>query len=111
MALYSDDHFKLGRYLGPSTDLGPALMAKIIKENGQILHRFMYQALTQEEWEWEEYKTEHTLFMESLHWRLGTHATVSDLIKLGVEDTLQYNSYEDKLQNVKTFPILDEEQR
>ena len=33
MALYPDDYFKLGRYLIPSIDIGPALMAKIIKEN------------------------------------------------------------------------------
>ena len=29
MALYPDDHFKLGRYLGPSINIGPAMMAKI----------------------------------------------------------------------------------
>ena len=46
MAVYPDDHFRLGKYLGPSIDIGPALMAKIIKENGQVLQRFMYQALT-----------------------------------------------------------------
>ena len=52
-APYPHDHFKLGRYLGLSIDIGPALMAKIIKENGQILQRSKYQALTQEEWEQE----------------------------------------------------------
>ena len=34
---------------------------------------------------------------------------VSDLVELSEEDTLQYDPYEDKLQNAKTFPILDEE--
>ena len=53
MAPYPDDHYKLGRCLGPSIDIGPDVVAKIIKENDQILHRSTYQALTQEEWEGE----------------------------------------------------------
>ena len=35
-APYPNDHFKLGRYHGLIIDIGPALMAKIIKENGQV---------------------------------------------------------------------------
>ena len=56
MTLYPDDHFELGRYLGPSIDIGPALTAKIIKENGQVLYRSVYRALVQEEWGQEECK-------------------------------------------------------
>ena len=48
--------------------------------------------------------------MESLFQRLGPHAMVRDLAKLGVEDTLQYDPYEDKLQNAKMFPILGKDQ-
>ena len=64
---FSSDHFRLGRYLGLSIDTGPALQAKIIEEVGQVLHWSLHQALTQEEWEQEECKNEHSLFMESLH--------------------------------------------
>ena len=32
-----------------------------------------------------------------------------DLVGLGVEVTLQYNPYEDELQNAKMFPMLDKE--
>ena len=56
MTLYPDDHFELGRYLGPSIDIGPALRAKIIKEDGQVLYRSVYRALVQEEWGQEECK-------------------------------------------------------
>ena len=42
MALYLDDHVKLGRYLGSSIDVGLALTVKIIKENGMVLHRSTY---------------------------------------------------------------------
>ena len=34
---------------------------------------------------------------------------VRDLVELGVENTLQYDPYEDELKNGETFPILDKE--
>ena len=36
---------KLDCYLGPSIDVGPTVTAKIVNENGQVLHRSMYQPL------------------------------------------------------------------
>ena len=54
MTSYLGDHFNLGRYLGLNINIGPAMMAKIMKENGHVLHRSTYQAITQEEWEHEE---------------------------------------------------------
>ena len=33
-AAYPNDHFRLGRYMGLSIEIGHALMAKIIKQNG-----------------------------------------------------------------------------
>ena len=38
-APFPDDVLKLGHYLGPSIDVGPAMTAKILTENGQVLHR------------------------------------------------------------------------
>ena len=86
-------------------------MAKIIKENGQVLHRSMHHALTQEEWEQEECKAEHSSFMESLHQRFGPCAVVRDLVELGAEDTPQYDPHEDDSQNAETLPILDKNWR
>ena len=87
MALYLDDHFRLGRYLSPSIDVGPTFTAKIIKEHSQVLHRSTYCALTQEEWKEEECKQEYSSFMESIHLRFGPHAMVRDQVELSVEDT------------------------
>ena len=39
----------LGRYLGPSIDVGPALTAKIFKANDEVVHRSTYRGLTPEE--------------------------------------------------------------
>ena len=110
-APYPDNYFRLGRYLGLIINIGPAKMAKIIKENGQVLYRSIYQALTQDKWEQAQCKAEFSLFMEFLHQRLCPCAMVRDLIELGVEDTPQYDLHEDELQNVETFPILDKEQK
>ena len=93
-APYPSNHFTLGRYLGPSIDIVSVLTAKIIKENGQVLHTSMYQALIQEEWEWKECKAEHSLFIMSLYQKLGPHVKLRDLVELGVEDTPQYDPYE-----------------
>ena len=86
-APYPNDHFRLGRYLGSSIDIGPALMAKITEENGHVLHRSLYQVLTQEEWKWEECNAECSSFMASLHQKLGPCNELRDLVELGVEDT------------------------
>ena len=39
----------LGRYFGPSIDVGPALTAKILRNNGQQVHRSTYGSLTPDE--------------------------------------------------------------
>ena len=47
--------------------------------------------------------------MVSLHQKLGLHAELRDLVELGVEDTPQYDPYEDESQNAQMFPMLDEQ--
>ena len=39
---------------------------------------------------------------------IGLWAMVRDLVEQHVEDIVQYDPYEDELQNVKMLPILDE---
>ena len=55
----------------------------------------MNQALTQNEWEWEECKKKCSLFMESLCQRLGPFTMMDDLVELGAEDTPQYDPYQE----------------
>ena len=38
----------LGRYLGPSIDIGPDMTVKILKSNGEVVHWSTYQALLPE---------------------------------------------------------------
>ena len=48
-APFTDDVLKLGLYIGPSIHFGPALTTKILIQNGQVLNRSMYRALTPDE--------------------------------------------------------------
>ena len=44
--------------------------------------------------------------METSYQKLGNHAEMWDLVGLGVKVTPQYDPYEDKLQDAKTFHML-----
>ena len=46
---FPGDKFFLGRYCGPSIDVGPELTSKILRKNGQQLHSFTCRALTPDE--------------------------------------------------------------
>ena len=106
-APYSKEYFKLGRYLGPSIDVGPFLMAKFIKKVGQVFHRSTYKAPTQEEWEQEECKAEHSLFMDPFTRGLALML----LCKTGTKDTPKYDPYKDKVQRDNSSPSLTKNSR
>ena len=46
---YPDNKLILGRYLGPATDIGSALTAKILQPNGQFVCRSTLRHLTDDE--------------------------------------------------------------
>ena len=46
---YPHDKWVLGRWLRPTTDIGPALCAKILKHNGRFVYRSSYRRLTEDE--------------------------------------------------------------
>jgi hypothetical protein len=43
---FPEDQSILGKYLGPSDDVGPAMVAKLLKKNGQVVERSTYRGLT-----------------------------------------------------------------
>ena len=46
---FPHNNFVLGRYLGPSFGIGPAMTAKILKKNAEYVHRSTYRSLTDDE--------------------------------------------------------------
>ena len=100
---------KLGHYLEPSIDVCPAMTAKILTENGQVLHRSKYQSLTPDELLDKEWSNAHEQFMSRVYERLVSGVLQRELEKLGLEDTPQYDLYEEETQNEQTLPQLAEE--
>ena len=49
LVAFPDENPALGRYLGVAIDVGPAMTAKILKANGQVIYRSTYQGLTESE--------------------------------------------------------------
>ena len=47
--MFPDDVLKLGHYLGPSIDVGPAMTANILTQNRKVLHRLTNRPSTPDE--------------------------------------------------------------
>jgi hypothetical protein len=75
---YPDDKLILGHYLGPATDIGSALTAKILQPNGQFVCRSTLRHLTDEELQSSVHLDKRRQFDESVATHLGPAATVQD---------------------------------
>ncbi len=70
----------LGRYLGPATNVGSALTAKIIKLNGQNVCRSTLRHLTNEETHCPIHLETRRVFAETVASHLGLNATDQDFL-------------------------------
>ena len=75
---YPDPKLILGRYLGPATDIGSALTAKILKSNGQFVCRSTLRHLTDDEIQCQAHIAMRTAFDRSINETLGPSATPQD---------------------------------
>jgi len=75
---YPDDKLILGRYLGPATDIGSALTAKILQPNGQFVCRSTLRHLTHEELHSSVHLDKRRQFDESVATHLGPTSAVQD---------------------------------
>ena len=65
--------------MGPSIDVGPALTAKILKANGEVVHRSTYRSLQPHEWTSEEEKKSRDDFDSRVNARYGGPMKPADL--------------------------------
>jgi hypothetical protein len=65
------DKWVLGRDLGPSIDVGPAMSRKVLKANGQVMNRSSVRSLTQEEIHSPVHIKLREEFDKSVHEKLG----------------------------------------
>jgi hypothetical protein len=92
---YPDENPVLGRFLGIAIDVGPAMTAKILKHNGEVIHWSTYRGLTDAEVVnqahiklWEE-------FDEAIGHKFGADCTPEDFPDIALEDTPHYNKFDD----------------
>jgi hypothetical protein len=77
---FPDNKLILGRYLGPATDVGSALTAKILKSNGQTVCRSTLWHLTDEETHCPIHLETRRVFDETVASHLGPNATDQDFL-------------------------------
>jgi len=97
---FPEDSMVLGRYLGPSIDIGPAMTAKILKSNGQSVHRSTLRALTQDEIDDADEIKERESFDKSVQQIMGDSMTTEDYMDNPEVVTPDYEPYEDDDGNV-----------
>jgi hypothetical protein len=91
-AKYPDAKQKLGRYLGPSRKVGSALCAKILGKNGQVRVRSTYTAVSYDDQQKPEVKSEMEEFDKVIATKLGKSATLQDFPE---DETPSFERYED----------------
>ena len=75
---YPDDNLVLGQYLGPTLDVGPAMCAKILKNNGKVVPRSTLRTVTREEIDIPVHKKQRRQFFAIVIACLGTSAIIGD---------------------------------
>ncbi len=75
---YLDDKLVLGCYLSPAIDMGSALTATILKDDGQFVCCSTLRHLTQQELDCSVHTATRLQFDESLRTHLGPSATAAD---------------------------------
>jgi hypothetical protein len=78
IAAFPDDKLVLGRYLGPATDVGSAMTAKILKQNGQFVCRSTLRHISIEELACPVHAAARTHFDNMIVERIGPNSTPGD---------------------------------
>ena len=100
---FPEDKKVLGRWLGPTIDIGPAMTGKILKPNGNTMIVSTYWALTPDDHENKETKEKMAEFTEAVHVSLGPAAIKADFeIELNDFHTPTFDPYED----ADTKPVI-----
>jgi hypothetical protein len=91
--MFPDIKLTLGQYLGPATDVGLALTAKILKSNGQTVCRSTLRHLNNKKIHCPIHQEMRRVFNESINHHLGPNATEQDFL---AEDlTPDYDFYDE----------------
>ena len=90
---YPEDNLVLGRWLGPTRDVGSEHTAKILKANAEIVNRSTFRPLTEEELLSESHKEMRRQFDQEIERRIGLVAVDADFPQEAITPEWEY--YED----------------
>ena len=96
---WPDDHWVLGRYLGPTADVGSMLTSDILKANGKVVCRTSVRHLTPDESKLEGWIKQKSVFDANIVVKLGNTATEADFDKsvlTPVYEPYELNVYDDE---------------
>ena len=102
---FPENPMVLGRYLGPSTSVGPAMCSKLLKANGQVLPRSTVRALTPDELSNPIVQQQMKAFDEQVAAKLGDPSSPADF---DTDDkqfvTPEFEPYEDDEKGEEALP-------
>ena len=109
LAAFPDTRKVLGRYLGPTRDIGMALTAKLLKRNGQYAWRSSFIALTDDDMKNPEIIQAMTEFDAEIAIKLGDTIKPNNLPQDEASDyTPDYLPYRDEITEPMVFPERDD---
>ena len=105
-----DENLLLRRYLGPELDIGPDMTANIMKNNGEVVHRSTYAALTESEAPNLAQISRRETFDKKKTVKLVPDVSPDDLPEINLEYTPLYDLYEDAHMDSKGQPVGPEDE-
>ena len=91
---FPDENPVLGQFLEVAIDVGPAMTAKILKVNGEVVYRSTYCGLTDVEVANHAHIALCEEFDESIGHKFGADCTPEDFPDVALEDTPHYNKFD-----------------
>jgi hypothetical protein len=92
---FPDTNEVLGRWLGPSVNVGSEMCYHILKNTGKVVQRTNVGPLTEAEWESESEKNSRTTFENEIEAKLDPNAKPSDFTDGGDSETPNFDIYSD----------------
>ena len=98
---YPDKNLVLGRYLGPSIDVGPAMTASIMRGNGEVVHISKYRGLKKNKRTNQAHILLRREFDSNTKESFGQDISPDNYPDVDLEDTPLYEMYEDYTTDLK----------
>ena len=92
---FPDDNSVLGRYLGPAINVGPALTAKILKANGEVVYQLTYHVLTDGERTNVAHVLRRVKFNHNIQGKFGPKTSLDDFPDLNIPNTPEQDNFDD----------------